>query len=446
MKKYLFSLSFIIISLASNSQGIVFEYGTWKEIIAKAQQTGKPIFVDVYTAWCGPCRKMSNEVFSQEKVGQTYNANFICCKIDAEKGDGIEVAKKYQVKMYPTYLFVKPNGELFYNDVGARDAQNFITLSKSALLEMNDPKPLSAWDKEYLVKKEDPAFLLSYMEKRVKLGLSNASLFDEYLKLIPENERTSEKVVDLYSKEGSSLRINSFAYQNLLANKGKFVCSMFGQIFKYLHDGINNSINDASKTKNQQLLTEAINIFDQIPNLKAIIQKDELYMSYYKITGESDKYFKHASGYCNNYLMKMSVDSLKGVDNIACQKFEEKLKLGHFVLMDSSEISKFRFVFKNMAKAKISQSLNEMAWDAFIKCSDQNILQDALSWSKRSIEIIPEIAGNYDTYANLLYKVGRKKEALKYENEALGRVSKNDKQYNEFQEVIRKMKAGEKTW
>lgn len=83
-----FSLFF---SLFAISQGIKFENGSWKEVLEKAKQSNKPIFVDVYTSWCGPCKKMSKEIFVLPEVGKTYNSNLICYGIDAEKGYGIEI-------------------------------------------------------------------------------------------------------------------------------------------------------------------------------------------------------------------------------------------------------------------------------------------------------------------------------------------------------------------
>ena len=184
MKKQIITVVTLLFSLLAFSQGIQFEHGTWKEVLQKAQQTDKPIFIDVYTSWCGPCRMMSQNVFPLVEVGKAYNTNFICYQVDAEKGDGIEIAGKYEVKTFPTYLFLKADGERFYNALGAMETTNFIALSNKALTALNDSKPIDIWEKEYSTRKNDTTFMINYMKKRSDQGLSNSQQFEDYLKLL----------------------------------------------------------------------------------------------------------------------------------------------------------------------------------------------------------------------------------------------------------------------
>jgi len=114
-------------------KGIEFFHGTWKEALAKSKETGKPIFADIYAEWCGPCKTMSNYVFTQEDVGKFYNEKFICVKVDAERGEGPAVARKYTVEGYPTFLFVDGEGSVILKTAGARSGGDFIKLGEKAL-------------------------------------------------------------------------------------------------------------------------------------------------------------------------------------------------------------------------------------------------------------------------------------------------------------------------
>jgi len=447
MKKLLLIIPALLFAIMTFSQGIVFEHGTWKDALAKAQKTNKPIFVDIFTTWCGPCKQMSTTIFPLETVGKVYNENFICCQIDAEKGEGIEIAKKYGVKAYPTYLFIKGDGNLFYLTVGSMPEEKFIAVSKTALEAMNDPKPLSVWDKDYSVKKNDPAFLLDYMKKRTKLGLTNELLFDEYLKLIPEEERASKTVFEYYRDEGRNMKITSFAYQNLLKNYQKFIMGLFGNVYVILMDGVTNTVNEAAKTKNEHLLATAILTYDQLPKPPSL-EKDEVYMQYYKATGEADKYLKYALSFANNHLMKMKVDSLTKLDDRNYKMMEGKIKSGIFgKMLDSVQLAGLLSSSVNMERMKIGQGLNAISWYIFEKVTDKNILQQALGFSKRSLEFIPDEAAFLDSYANLFYKMGLKQEAISHEKEAVRLADKKDVEtYKGMEETLRKMTAGEKTW
>ena len=100
MKKYILLIFACIyaIHLSAQNAGINFLHGTtWTEAVAKAKAENKLIFIDFYTQWCGPCLNMAENIFTLGSVGNFYNDHFVCLKIDAETGEGVELAKKYEV-------------------------------------------------------------------------------------------------------------------------------------------------------------------------------------------------------------------------------------------------------------------------------------------------------------------------------------------------------------
>jgi len=440
MKKQLLFILALFISILGFSQGIQFEHGTWKEALEKAKQTNKPLFIDVYTSWCGPCKKMSKDIFPLAEVGKIYNENFVCYQVDAEKGEGIDIARKYGVEAYPAYLFIKTDGILFYTSIGSMDAENFIALSNKVLVEMNDPNPIAIWDEEYFVKKDDPKFILNYMKKRSKQGLSNVALFNEYLKLIPEEERTSDTVADLYRKEGGGMVVNSFAYKNLQKNKDFFYSKLFGSTYRYLLSGIINTVQSAARSKNKHLFAIAVEAYDQLPKDPSIPKKDEIYMEYYKRTGETGNYMKYATDFCDSQLMNMSNESIDKKDSITAQLLEKQISSGALANIDSTNIALLKKTSLHLTRDQISLKLNNIAWEVFGATSDKDALQKALGWSKRSLELFPENPASIDTYANLLYKLGQKEEAISKEEEALKYADQTSSKG--FQDTIEKMKAG----
>lgn len=446
MKKCAFVVALLVISFSCFSQGIKFEQGTWGEILALAKKTNKPVFVDIYTSWCGPCKKMSKDVFPLESVGNVYNANFVCYQIDAEKGEGVEIARKYLVTAYPTYLFVKSDGTLFSRALGSMEPSKFIEVSKTALVDLNDPKPMVDWDAEYLQKKKDPQFLLDYMNKRSRLGLPTITLFNEYVQLIPDAERTSEVVLKMYQKEGKQLKINDYAYQNLLKNHKAYMPKLFGTIFVILESGVLNSVKEASQSKNEALLESVLSTYDQIPSNAALKTREEIYMEYYKRTKETSNYVKYATLYCNNRLMRISPDSIRMKDSSMLQTFNKQAASGVLSKIDSTQLAQLKNYMAHYERDKVSNGLNTIAWYFFENVSEANALQEALRWSDRVLLLDPNNALWMDTYANLLYKLGRKDEALRKEADAIALCSNDDATVKRFKDTLRKMESGEKTW
>lgn len=112
------------------AQGIEFFHGSFAEAQIKAKKEGKQIFMDFYTAWCGPCKMMAKKYFTLETVGNEYNKKFVCLKIDAEKGEGPVLAKKYAVKAYPTLVFTNASGKELKKALGMKNEEQLLDLVK----------------------------------------------------------------------------------------------------------------------------------------------------------------------------------------------------------------------------------------------------------------------------------------------------------------------------
>ncbi len=76
---------------------------------AEAEKSGKLIMVDFYTDWCGWCKVLDKETYSNAAVVE-FSKKIVSVKVNAEK-EGVELAKKYGVSGYPTILFVTAGGE-----------------------------------------------------------------------------------------------------------------------------------------------------------------------------------------------------------------------------------------------------------------------------------------------------------------------------------------------
>ncbi|WP_245826868.1 thioredoxin family protein [Parapedobacter luteus] len=117
---------------SNRPKGIHFTDGLWKDIAAKAKESGKYIFVDAYTTWCGPCKLLKSKTFLEERAGAYFNNHFINYTVDTEKGEGIQLAEQWDVTAYPTLLFFSPEGKLLLQQVGFVDGDKLIEFGKQA--------------------------------------------------------------------------------------------------------------------------------------------------------------------------------------------------------------------------------------------------------------------------------------------------------------------------
>ena len=103
-------------------QGIQFESGFLPSVLAKAKAENKPVFVDVFTTWCRPCQYMDDSVFTQQDLGEYFQKYLVAVQLDAEAGEGIAFAAKYNISAYPTFLILSPDGQELGRRTGVMQA------------------------------------------------------------------------------------------------------------------------------------------------------------------------------------------------------------------------------------------------------------------------------------------------------------------------------------
>jgi len=152
------AISVFASQLSAQNKSITFEHSSFKEIKEKAIKENKLIFIDAYTTWCGPCKQMARNVFTNDTVAEYYNKNFVNAKIDMEKGEGIEIAKLYEVRCYPNLLFVDGNGNLVHRIAGSMSPKEFMALAEEAKDSKNN---FAFYVKNYDLNKTNSVFLKS---------------------------------------------------------------------------------------------------------------------------------------------------------------------------------------------------------------------------------------------------------------------------------------------
>ncbi|WP_316816621.1 thioredoxin family protein [Pedobacter nyackensis] len=405
MKKLI--LLFLLIPFLGSAQdkGTHFEHGlSWQQVKEKAKKENKYLFVDCFTTWCGPCKYMTSTIFPQEKVGDFFNKNFVNVKVqfDKTKDDSEEVKswyadaelidKEFKIRAYPTFLIFSPQGELVHRIVGGGDADGFIAKATKAL---------SPETQYYTMLKKYNAANPSPEELKELVAIAEAA----------------------YDEENAT----KFAAAYLATQKDPYTKANLEFLSKYLKD---------SKSKGFALILKEPKRVDAVLGkgkaneiLGKVILNEHIYPGLRKPTANIDSLITAANA------KYPTVDMRKSTDLLKVQFYQGTKKWDKFqpAVLD---------YMKKYGSEVNAEMLNNFAWAVFENCKDADCVASAMAWSKRSVEETQEKEPAFlDTYANLLYKLGKKDEAIAMQQKAVNLVPAEKK--GDYQATLDKMKKGE---
>ncbi len=452
-------LLFLVISLQHlmAQDGIRFEQAAWTAVLSKAKAENKLVFIDVYTSWCGPCKIMVRDVFPQKAVGDKFNANFINFKIDAEKGEGIDVAKKYAVKAYPTYLFVNGDGTLVYRSVGSMPVEKFLSEASIAIGEFSDPKPFAVWEDEYERNLNNKEFLWDYLQKRKKLRLNCGDVIDRYFTLSSKDEILRSPLMKTMA-EYQNFNVDGPFYQFLLNNKEE-VMQFLTPIFKTKFDAFlvyiaKADIDRAATNADQKLLgsiTAAL-LKLQADEYPMDWRVGETRMKYFTQTADAPALSKEVNQYASS-VVGYDTKKIRTADSMALDQFEKDLAAGKlkFSSNESLEVNR-RFKGSSIATS-YAYRVRDIARSVLNVIDDKKQLAKAYDW----IVYASGFSDNFtigEVKAGLLQKLGKTKEALDEQqkvinayNEQMAKLNiSSDKVMGRLEGNLQKMKEGKPTW
>ena len=390
MKKILTAFLIVLSVLSFAQEGIKFETSDFKTILAKAKKENKLIFLDAYTTWCGPCKLMAKNIFTLKSVGDHYNANFVNAKIDMEKGEGIDIAKKYDVKVFPTYLFIDGNGELVHRTVGYVPEKEFIQFAKDA----SDPSKRVAALKERFEKGEkDPEFLKNLVNLTAFTETDYAGkVFEQYITAKANTPLAADDMQMLFMTLKNS---ESPAYKIFKEKKADLLKFMPEKSYEAtdkslkINTVIKKAYNEESKTYDENKFIEGT---------KDFLTKDEAV----------------------KYLSKIKAGKALKDKDIATY---EKLTLETY-----KDYTNFN-----------SNELNSIAWNFFENVTNKSSLETALKWAQESVKQ-SENSANTDTLANLYNKLNDKANAKIWAEKAIELAKKNGEDASETQKLLDSLK------
>lgn len=369
-----FSVLFAVVFLPVwlNAQGVAFEHFSWAEAMAQAKKEKKMIFMDAYTIWCGPCKQMVSKTFPDSAIGVFYNSHFVNLKMDMERGEGVALAKKYRVNLFPTLLFFDTLGNVLHRAAGFYGVEDFLKLGKAAINLSNN---MAALEKKYAAGDRSPILLKELLELK-------SAAYD------PETPKIAQQYLKAQEDYGSPANMDFIM---------KYADDPFSDAFYYFnhHRDAFNARYTAATVKDR-----LDQIFENYLQSHPTLQLGEVQRLYGTIYPEQGELL--ASSYRLIYYQKrkdMVLFALSAVDHYT-----------HFPCNEPDELNEIASIFSQ-------------------EVQDEQMLKQALEWAKSSIKL-QENYYAYETLATLYAKLNQKKLAIKAAKRAVELADQNDEEAN----------------
>ena len=226
-----------------------FRHISYAEGLEAAKAENKLLFIDFYTEWCGPCKQMMRDVFPQKEVGDFMNAHFVCLKIDAEKGEGMKLAERYNIQAYPTFLLINADDKEVGRREGGGSPSDFILAMERLLDPEQTPERLVA---RYESGERTPGLIKAYAaylkesasNRRDVMEAWNAinAVVQDYFKGLSDTERLEPANLFVYTDYTHSIEDESAKF--IAVHHNEFPAETKERVMECLREVYNMTITD----------------------------------------------------------------------------------------------------------------------------------------------------------------------------------------------------------
>ncbi|SMC87407.1 thioredoxin family protein [Pedobacter nyackensis] len=438
MKKNLIGIFLLFSTLSVFAQGIEFEHSSWSEAVKKAKAQNKLIFVDVYTSWCGPCKVMSTQVFTRPEIGATYNQGFVNVKIDAEKGEGIALAKKYEVKSYPTYLFINPADEsLFDRSKSSIAAADFNDLGDRVITKFSGKKEISLaeLDAKYKSADYDEAFSRAYIKRLKAEGKSTNPVLEAYITKFITNTATSDQLyfIGLNFTKGAGSKLYDYMIKNykeidavLCKNDGVSAANLYSKI----RDEAKSKIDEVFKSNGVISVgeTELNTLFANLNAVEISERKDKKVLEYkirlYSSNNDTVKLIEAYRAYISRFLLPADKTATIGKEGIIIDKNAPLPVLGIDSAGASGWCSNYALRLSKLSKQSQDKKLAISLCKKAITLNKSSVVKNSMNVT--------------------IYNFGDKAGAIKQQSDLIAEMKvSNDEYLTNAETTLQKMKDNE---
>lgn len=222
---YFFLLSLLKESDAQFDTAIHFNKYAFEEIFARSEETSKPIMLYFHIDGCGSCIQMERGAFSQKDIYSYINSNLIVYNINTQKGEGVEINKRFRIMINPTILFLNHLGHVIDRVEGYQGIYHIYEHLKRSVEKMDLYRDAK---NEYFKGNRKPDFLYQYTYILNEQGdLDSGAVIAEYLSLVDKKDLLTEKNIGYiydfaFYNNVFYINHNSTAFKLMYENKNAF--------------------------------------------------------------------------------------------------------------------------------------------------------------------------------------------------------------------------------
>ncbi len=355
----------------------------WGKVLRQAGNSGKIIFLDGYTSWCAPCKRMEKEVFTRPAVANYFNQKFINVKYDMEDQEGANLKRLFDVKVFPTYLFINQKGEVVHKIVGAyTEKDDFLEYARLAVT---------------------PGESYAELQQRYQRGERNSMLMFSYLRAL--------KLAGEQDKEGDI----ASSYLALM-NKDHFMDQAYWEIIKhFLSDPLSKPFRVLLENRAE---IAAVNGDEEVNSLIYKILNNQIKLNSAGYTKDGINFDRKAENEFIELLRQYDFPRQRELlaRSMATQYHRKGEWSGFMFLMDA--ILDFNLLEEHETPLREIDHFTNVFVNVIL---DKALLERALRWSEYTCHhetIALEKARYLKTKGAILEKLGRKNEAEEVRAEA----------------------------
>lgn len=396
----------------------------WEEAKALSESADKPIFIDFYTTWCGPCKVMDKYVFTDSTIIALLNENFINLKLDAEKSINKDLVKQYEINAYPTSIFIDHQGDLIAKEVGYKSTDEFESLCINLLTfkEEDHATKLTVEKINKISVEELDTILSKYLHYNFN---EKAAIKRKYYDLLKLGEQISFYAVQYllinYEKEDEYFLLldmipEKISFDDYIEWSHKFRRFFEGQFKDATEQGDLIAFNEISKYYLilSEKLEKSFSFSTQKDPSKEIRTKK---LSFYLKNKHLEDYYILADSLINEYIYPHSVEIIRRGDQLSFKMSEfkfnpfgeeekellEEEKEEDLSLRDSLDI-------KHSTAFNFVSRLNEISENVILHIPHKEKLEKTLEWMDRSIEYL-DLPESHIIKAATLKLLGREEQS-----------------------------------